>query len=322
MSERYSIYHVPDPLSEACRLGSAALGRSIRSGKALPPPWPASRGGDFPPHPAAAAVYGFHATLVAPFRSPAAAGTLADALDSAAAGLDAASTGPLELVLLPPGFPALVPRELPGTLADLGETLVRAFSGLRHPPVPEEISRREPLTPRQRELAGIWGYPFVLDEFRYHLTLGDRLRDPGEPPDPRTLNLMDFVSARLGGAEARGLAVDALCLCRQSRAGTPFDIVHVSRLRPAGNPGGSPGPPPPPEDPEVPAPLQPARASSPAVRAGAAAGLPGPGSAGFPGSGTAGFHGPGSAGFPCSGTVGFHGPGAAGLPGPGGGASR
>ena len=41
------------------------------------------------------------------------------------------------------------------------------------PQVSAEIARRRPdtLTSRQRELLAIYGYPYVIDEFRFHLTL-------------------------------------------------------------------------------------------------------------------------------------------------------
>ena len=44
----------------------------------------------------------------------------------------------------------------------------------------DEIARRRPdqLSPRQRELLDLWGYPQVMEEFRFHLTLTDRLPDP------------------------------------------------------------------------------------------------------------------------------------------------
>ncbi|MDR1309207.1 MAG: DUF1045 domain-containing protein, partial [Deltaproteobacteria bacterium] len=157
MTERYCVYHVPDPLSPLYSLGSAILGRCVHSGRALDPPWPRALAKDFPPHPAKAAVYGFHATLVAPFRSLVPTETLIGALDRAALGAEAVPLGPLELSLLPPGFPALTPRTQTAALSDLEAALVKAFAGFRHPPRPDELARREPLTARQRSLARKWG---------------------------------------------------------------------------------------------------------------------------------------------------------------------
>jgi hypothetical protein len=79
-----------------------------------------------------------------------------------------------------------------------------------------------------------WGYPFVLDEFRYHLTLGDPIESPCGPPPPRSLNLLDLLSSLLAGEETRSLTIDGLCLGRQASAGAPFAILAMSGLRPPG----------------------------------------------------------------------------------------
>jgi len=34
-----------------------------------------------------------------------------------------------------------------------------------------------PLTVRQQQLLDEYGYPYVLDEFRFHITLSDRMQD-------------------------------------------------------------------------------------------------------------------------------------------------
>ncbi|MDR1039556.1 MAG: DUF1045 domain-containing protein [Deltaproteobacteria bacterium] len=234
MTERYCVFHVPDPQAFLYALGSSALGRCIRTGQALEPPWPEAAAKDFPPCPTRAAVYGFHATLVAPFESLVPPETLTETLRRTALGLEAVPLGPLELRLMPTGFPALAPRRPPDALGDLEGVLVKAFAGFRLPPGPEELARREPLTARQRDLARKWGYPFVFDEFRYHLTLGDRLQGPGDAPDPRTLNLLDLLSSLLTEELLEGCSVDALSLARQSRAGAPFHVLAVTGLRSPG----------------------------------------------------------------------------------------
>jgi hypothetical protein len=60
---------------------------------------------------------------------------------------------------------------------------VQGFDDFRAPATDAELARRAPasLTPRQRELLKTWGYPYVLDEFRFHLTLTDRIPDGQHP---------------------------------------------------------------------------------------------------------------------------------------------
>ena len=59
----------------------------------------------------------------------------------------------------------------------LAEGVVRGTNPLRAPLTPTEVAKRRPesLSPRQRDLLEAWGYPFVMEEFRFHLTLTDRL---------------------------------------------------------------------------------------------------------------------------------------------------
>jgi putative phosphonate metabolism protein len=124
--------------------------------------------------------YGFHGTVKPPFRL--AAGQQAGALDCAAralcAGLGAVSMPGLEL--RPIGaFLALVPRGDPTALAALAARVVAGLDAFRAAPDANEIARRNPdaLTPRQRALLDRWGYPYVMEEFRFHLTLTGALPD-------------------------------------------------------------------------------------------------------------------------------------------------
>jgi putative phosphonate metabolism protein len=174
--------------------------------------------------------YGFHATLKPPFRL--AEGRTPEELDAAvarfAAGSAAAAIPQLSLARLG-GFFALVPgAEAPGLYA-LADEVVQGFDDFRAPATDAEIARRNPasLTPRQRELLKTWGYPYVLDEFRFHLTLTDRIPDGQRPEVERTLS--DWFAALLGAT----VPVDALALFREDEPGAPFALHAVHRLQPA-----------------------------------------------------------------------------------------
>ncbi len=127
-----------------------------------------------------AARYGWHATMKAPFR-------LADgiAVEDLAEAMEAfvIPHPPLRLPSLAlrqfGGFWAVVPgKPAPAVLA-LAADVVRKLDPWRGPLTADDLAKRHPerLDPRQRELLEEWGYPFVLDEFRFHLTLTDDL-DP------------------------------------------------------------------------------------------------------------------------------------------------
>jgi hypothetical protein len=62
-------------------------------------------------------------------------------------------------------------------LADLAAATVAALDAFRAPPSEAELARRRKarLTERQEALLMQWGYPYVMEEFRFHLTLTGRL---------------------------------------------------------------------------------------------------------------------------------------------------
>lgn len=118
--------------------------------------------------------YGFHGTIKPPFHL--APGTDAAGLREAVAAL-AARLAPvtlpgLQLVDLH-GFVALVPQGDTAALASLAADVVMTLDPFRAPPSDQEIARRRPeaLSDRQRALLADWGYPYVLDQFQFHLTL-------------------------------------------------------------------------------------------------------------------------------------------------------
>ena len=78
------------------------------------------------------------------------------------------------------GFIALVPQAKTPALDALAADCVRDFDRFRAPADAGELARRRAagLTPRQDELLVEWGYPYVMEEFRFHLTLTGRLAEP------------------------------------------------------------------------------------------------------------------------------------------------
>src|SRR5262249_27221085 len=127
--------------------------------------------------------YGFHGTLKAPFRlaDGCDAGMLRRALATFAAGRTSFAIDALQLQDIG-NFLALTPRGPAPRLNDLAAACVVEFDSYRAPPEPAEIARRQAagLTPRQQALLARWGYPYVLDEFRFHLSLTGPVEDHTE----------------------------------------------------------------------------------------------------------------------------------------------
>lgn len=73
-------------------------------------------------------------------------------------------------------FLALVPREDSGRLNDMAALAVKNFDKFRAPLTATELARRNnDVTSKQYELLIMWGYPYVMEEFRFHMTLTGKL---------------------------------------------------------------------------------------------------------------------------------------------------
>ena len=118
--------------------------------------------------------YGFHATLKAPFHLTDGASE-ADLLAALAAFAE--ETAPFNIPLVAveqigPFF-ALVPQTPHQPLQQFAARVVESFEPFRAALSETDLQRRKPdsLPPQQRENLMRWGYPYVFDEFRFHMTL-------------------------------------------------------------------------------------------------------------------------------------------------------
>lgn len=174
---RYAVYYTPPP-GPFADFGASWLGWDVAEGRLVPQP--DLPGLDLPALTAEPRKYGFHATLKAPFRlaDGRLPGDLAGALRDLAAGLPPVALPGLRLARLGRFF-ALVPDGNIIPLHDLAAALVTGLDPWRAPLSVAEIARRRPdrLTERQRDYLNRWGYPYVLDEFQFHMTLSGPLDD-------------------------------------------------------------------------------------------------------------------------------------------------
>lgn len=166
--------------------------------------------------------YGFHGTLKPPFAL--ADGRSVDELLSAAAAFGRArarfAIERLELRVID-GFIALVPHARSAALDALAADCVRDFDRFRAPADGAELARRRAarLTARQDELLARWGYPYVMEEFRFHLTLTGRL---AEPARGAVLRALAPLTAPLCAAP---VAVRDIVIFRQPDRAAPFDVL-------------------------------------------------------------------------------------------------
>lgn len=160
--------------------------------------------------------YGFHGTIRAPFRLATAVDfqRVDETLGQLSAGLAPVECLGLRLEDLD-GFLALTPEGCEAGLLELGAKVVEATEPMRAPLTPAERAKRRPerLTPRQCALLDRWGYPGVMEEFRFHLTLTGRLDS-----DLRE-NVAKVAQDYFGPVLPRPFAIEDLCLFGEDDAG-------------------------------------------------------------------------------------------------------
>ncbi|MDI1263995.1 MAG: DUF1045 domain-containing protein [bacterium] len=217
---RYAIYYAAAHGSALDRFGASLLGYDPYGGNDLP--FPHGVTADWPDLTQDPRRYGFHATLKAPM-------TLApgrtEAELVAACNSFAGSKRPIP-VIEPvvdsiSGFIAVIPAKRSAELERLAAEVTKAFDRFRAPLFPEDRARRNPdgLTQQQRDYLDRWGYPYVMEEFRFHMTLTGRL--PAERREP----VLSMLRSKFAATGINTLAIDAIALFRQDAADARFRII-------------------------------------------------------------------------------------------------
>jgi len=200
MPDRFAIYFAPERGSLLDQRAEAWLTRA-----------------DIAPLAVSARRYGFHATIKAPMQLS----RTRDALEAALAQFSARHR-PVALKTLAPrlidGFLALTTEPQPAALTNFAEAVVMGFEPFRMPLDAAERARRlkAPLTTRQIELVDRYGYPYVLEEFRFHMTLTDRLPHNLQGP------IMTDARAWFAPALNQPVALDRLVLFHEPTPGADF----------------------------------------------------------------------------------------------------
>jgi putative phosphonate metabolism protein len=221
---RYAIYFVPAAESALYRFGATALGYDCYTGADVAtfdaPPVDIERWLKVTEEPRR---YGFHATFKAPFdladgRSEA---ELVGEFKTFARTLD---TVPLitPVVELLARFVAIGPAYVDGALGRLAASCVTHFDGFRAPLTEAERRRRMAARLSAVQIAYVdrWGYPYVFDEFRFHMTLTGALA-----PDVQPLLLAYLRRAFERAVGERPILVNRLALLRQAYVGARFVVI-------------------------------------------------------------------------------------------------
>lgn len=232
---RYAIYFTPPASSPLWHQGSLWLGRDAHSGHSLPQP----RLCGIDPERLANLTrrprhYGFHATMTPPFRlmKGTTAGQLRDALDDFTSRHRPLTLPLLELAQISDFF-CLRPVRHCQPLQLLAAYCIREFDRFRAILTPSEMARRRAavLNGQEKRNLELWGYPYVFEQYRFHLTLTARMAAGKECESVHRV-LAETFNPLL----KEPLVIDALSLFVEPAAGQPMRCSH--RFPFAGTPPG------------------------------------------------------------------------------------
>lgn len=232
MVPRYAVYFAPPASTALGMIGARIVGVDAETGADMPPLRPILEA--FPDCRELArepARYGFHATLKPPFelaQSTTEADLVAE-VDRLSMELRSCTIGQLIVSGLSQ-FVALTPIKTPPELTALATAVVARLDHLRAPLSAHDRLRRKPdrLTERQLGYLDRWGYPFVFDDFRFHMTL------TGPMPPDRLASVRQVLEAVFKSevAEWRSpVVIDALTIFRQSNRDARFRVLSRHPLR-------------------------------------------------------------------------------------------
>jgi putative phosphonate metabolism protein len=220
---RYAIYFAAGADGALSRFGAELLGYDARTGEEVPFPREALQiAPDWHDLTTDPRKYGFHATLKAPM-ALASGRTEAELMAGCATFAGQSRTIPAirPVVDTISGFIAVIPAEPVDALQQLAADCVREFDCFRAVLTAEDRARRKPekLTERQRDYLDRWGYPYVMEEFRFHMTLTGRLDAERRGP------ILEMLRARFASLHLGALAIDRLALFKQDEAKGRFRII-------------------------------------------------------------------------------------------------
>jgi putative phosphonate metabolism protein len=227
MTERFAIYFAPSATGNLWERAATWLGRDASTGDLISGSVAGIERGRLLNLTQAANRYGFHATLKAPMalaegRTEA---ELREALADFASRHEPFSLGRLRLASLQ-GFLALMIEDENEKLQDFSAHVVEHFEPFRAPMSARDRAARagKGLSERQLELLDGYGYPYVFEQFRFHMTLTDRLAED------EAKEIATAASTWFGPLLEDEVRLDRLSLFHEPDAGKPFRRVADFKL--------------------------------------------------------------------------------------------
>ncbi|MDD2876553.1 MAG: DUF1045 domain-containing protein [Acidiphilium sp.] len=210
---RVAIYYAPEDDDPLWGAGIAWLGRDpARDASVAQPDHPGIADATASPR-----RYGFHATLKPPMEPAQGLGPLLDDVRELAAGLSPFAA-PAFTVGRIDGFLAIVEATPSAALHALADTCVSVLDHHRvAEPAAVQARRAEGLDPTGKVYLERFGYPYVMDRWRFHMTLSERLKVPHE--------LEDAARRHFAPACASARVIGGIALFIEPEPGAPFHLA-------------------------------------------------------------------------------------------------
>jgi putative phosphonate metabolism protein len=225
---RYAIYFTPSSTDALLKIANNWLGRNAFTGVTVRRP--VIKGlsvEELDRITVSARRYGFHATIKAPFylAEQYEEDDLLRALMHFASSITPVTLPRLKITALGSCF-ALMQKEPVPALQQLANDTVTALDKFRAPLSKQDILRRKPetLTPSQLRNLRQWGYPYVFDEFRFHMTLTDKIEEQDKTKIAGILD--DFFAPVLTDS----VEINNLALFVEPEPGAPFEVHSLHPL--------------------------------------------------------------------------------------------
>jgi len=226
MAERFAIYYAPSATSNLWERAATWLGRDPSDGEHFDGPVAGIDRGRLLNLTQSANRYGFHATLKAPMALDEGLGEadLRAALTRFVAEHQPIVLGKPQLASLD-GFLALL-VDGNEALQDFAAHVVETFDTFRAPMTIKDRAARagKGLTERQLELLDGYGYPYVFEEFRFHMTLSDRLTEAD------AADIAQAATTWFSPVLDEPIVLDRLALFHEPDAGKPFRRIADFKL--------------------------------------------------------------------------------------------
>lgn len=226
MAERFAIYFTPSATSDLWERSATWLGRDASDGDLFSGPVAGIDRDRLLNLTQSANRYGFHATIKAPMAlaSDVTEAELRAALADFVPRHQPIALGRPTLTSID-GFLALVVAENEA-LQDFAAHVVEDFDDFRAPMSVKDRANRagRGLSERQVELLDAYGYPYVFEEFRFHMTLTDRLAESDAH------EIEEAARTWFGPVLEEPIVLDRLSLFHEPDVGKPFRRIADFKL--------------------------------------------------------------------------------------------